>query len=197
MGRRHDIPAGIRPGRAQQYALAVAGPPQHAMVDVDVIAVSDQRVVRAVLHQVRVAVQQAVDLDLVPQKRHGGGGNDGVGGRRRSAGKQHADATDGGEEGGELLIWSVRQSQVSCQWADGRWPVADSAASRMPRIPDSRLPLAQLGQVRSMKVVSTRASSKARWSRIFWCKGMVVLTPSSRSSPSARFIEAMASRRLG
>ena len=29
-----------------------------------------------------------------------------------------------------------------------------------------------------MNVVSTRASLKAEWSRIFWCRGMVVLTPS-------------------
>ena len=35
----------------------------------------------------------------------------------------------------------------------------------------------QLGHVRSMNVVSTRASMKAGWSRICWWSGTVVLTP--------------------
>ena len=45
--------------------------------------------------------------------------------------------------------------------------------------------------------VLPRASLKAVWSRIFWCKGMVVFTPSMCSSASARFMQAMASARVG
>src|SRR3972149_4177235 len=48
------------------------------------------------------------------------------------------------------------------------------------------------GQVSSMKVVSTWALTNADDSRIFKCKGTVVLTPSMRNSCKARFMQPMA-----
>ncbi|GEM_PF-3434963 len=83
-----------------------------------------------------------------------------------------------------------------------KYQTARKNASKLAQLHDLHYPAnvehpAQLGHVRSMNVVSTRDSLKAAWSRIFWCIGMVVLTPSTRISASARFMQAMASARVG
>ena len=84
-----DVLARIGPGRADQDALAVARALQHVVVDADVVAAFDQRMVGAVFDQVRIAVQDADHLDVVAQERNGRGGNHGVGRRGRTAGKQN------------------------------------------------------------------------------------------------------------
>jgi hypothetical protein len=52
-------------------------------------------------------------------------------------------------------------------------------------------------QLRSMNVVSTRPSTNAEWLKISRWIGMVVLTPSTTNSASARRIHASASARVG
>ena len=62
--------------------------PSICWVIVDVVAALDERSVGRVLDQVRVAVQDADDLDVVAQEGGGGGGDHGVGRRGRAAGEQ-------------------------------------------------------------------------------------------------------------
>ncbi len=64
------------------------------MGDADVVAALGHRMVGGVLHQVRVAVQDADDVDVVAEEGNGGGGNHGVGRRRRAAGKEDRHAVN-------------------------------------------------------------------------------------------------------
>ena len=192
MGRLGDVLAGIGPGGADQDALAVARPLQHVVGDADVVAALGHRMVRAVFDQVRIAVQDAVDVDVVAQERHGGRGNHGVGRRRRTAGKQDRHAVNVRFQIAAAAIgccsWNApSMSVVSCQLVSCQvdqcvscHAISAAANRSLPSIPNPSI--SQLGHVRSMNVVSTCDSLKAVWSRIFWCRGMVVFTPSMCNS---------------
>ncbi len=83
-----DVLAGVGAGSANQDALRIPGAAEHFVVDHHIVAPRLQRFFLAVFDQMRIAVEDAHDLDIVPQERDGGGRNDRIGRRRRTAGKQ-------------------------------------------------------------------------------------------------------------
>ena len=120
VGAVRHVLAGIGPRGADDDALAVAGAAQHLVVDVDVIAALDHGMIGPELDQVRVAVEDAQHVDVVPQERDGGGGNHGVGGRRGSAGEQNRGAANV-----RFQVWRPGQSA-----AHGNLPSLFSYLSR-------------------------------------------------------------------
>ena len=94
MGRLRDVFAGVGPRGAEDDALAVARPLQHAVRDADIVAALDHGMVGSVFDEVRIAVPDAVDFDVVAQEGHGRRGDHGVGRRGRAAGKQDRHAAN-------------------------------------------------------------------------------------------------------